>query len=485
MAAAPLTVVSVSAEVTPWSKVGGLAEVASALPIALARRGNHVVGVAPRYADYDEAWDTQVTARFGLFGHEHQVRYFHGHVDGVDRIFVDHPVLNRGGIYGDAHGSYGDNLLRFALLSRAAMQAPQAVGLEMPDDGADTVYLAHDWHAALVPVYLCARYRAHGAMTRARSILAIHNMAHQGVYARDSFAGLDLEPQWWNTLAMGHQMNLLKGGIVAADRVSTVSSCYAQEICAPQGGFGLDGVLRMRGPVVEGIVNGLDTQTWDPSTDPHLPARYSAKNLAGKAACKAALQAELGLPQDPDVPLVGFVGRLDWQKGVDLLLQATPWLLEQGAQLAVLGSGDPALEGALRSAEGPAMRAWIGFSGRLAHLFTAGCDILVVPSRFEPCGLTQVQAMRYGTVPVVAATGGLVDTVLPYDPMAQTGTGWHFHPGSTDDLVLALGNAIHTWRAWPDSFKAIALRGMSQDWSWEQPAADYETMMRLALATDL
>lgn len=482
--AAPLTIVSVSAEVAPWSKVGGLADVAASLPAALARRGHHVIGVAPRYREYDGAWDTRRTARFGLFGRLHEVSYFHTRVGEVDRIFVDHPVLRRGGIYGDQHGVYGDNLLRFALLSRAAMEAPYSVGLEMPGDGQDTVFLAHDWHAALVPLYLSARYRAHGLRTRARSVLAIHNLAHQGIYGRGEYPGLDLEPRWWPAMEMGGNMNLLKAGIVSADRVATVSRRYAQEICAPDGGFGLDGILRMRAPVVQGITNGLDVQDWDPSTDTHLAARYQVSDLAGKAACKSALQAELGLVQDPAVPLVGFVGRLDWQKGVDLLLGALPWLREQGAQLVVLGSGDPNLEAALRRAEGPSVKAWIGFSSRLAHRFTAGCDLLVVPSRFEPCGLTQVQAMRYGTVPVVAATGGLVDTVQAYDPMAQTGTGWLFHPGSVDDLVLALGNALYTWRHWPDSFKAIARRGMAKEWSWDAPAAEYEAMMRIALATE-
>jgi len=482
MADTPLRFISVSAEVTPWSKVGGLADVAQALPVALARRGHQVIAVTPRYRDYADAWDTRRTARFGLFGQVHEVRYFHAEIDGVHRIFIDHPVLARGGVYADENGVFGDNLLRFALLSRAAIEAPHHVGLELPEEGRDTVLMAHDWHGALAAVYLAARYRHFGVLQRARSMLVIHNMAHQGVYAPDAFSGLDLERSWWPTMEMGGVLNLLKGGIMAADRVVTVSPRYADEIRSPEGGFGLDPLLRLRGPVVGGVVNGLDTQAWDPAHDPHLVAPYDAGNLAGKAACKAAIQAELGLPVDAGVPLVAFVGRLDAQKGLDLLLAVRDWLVSQGAQLAVLGSGDPRLEDAMRRAQGPTVRAHIGFSGPMAHRLTAGADILVVPSRFEPCGLTQVQAMRYGTVPVVAATGGLVDTVQPYEPFAQTGTGWLFAPGSAGDLARALGEALYTWRHWRDSFQDIARRGMARDASWDAPAAAYEAMARESLA---
>ncbi len=479
---APLTIVSVSAEVTPWSKVGGLADVAAALPAALAARGHRVIGVAPRYQPYDIAWDTQRTARFGLFGAEHEVRCFHAHIDGVDRVFIDHPSLSRGGVYGDEQGVYGDNEVRFALLSRAAIEAVSLLGLPLPEDGADTIFLAHDWHAALVPVYLAARYRHHGRLARSRSLLAIHNLAHQGVFGPDRFAGLDLEARWWPTLDMGGDVNFLKGGIMAADRVVTVSPTYAAEIQQPWLGCGLDGLLRQRGPVLDGIRNGLDTDAWDPRHDPHLVSTYDADDLSGKAACKAALQRELGLAVDAATPLVAFVGRLDAQKGIDLLLSAVPWLRQQGAQLVVLGSGDPALEQRLRDVADDRIKPWIGFSAALAHRVTAGADVLVVPSRFEPCGLTQLQAMRYGTVPVVASTGGLVDTVQSYDPVAGSGQGWRFTAGDGGDLVRALGDALYTYRHWPDAFGGLMRRGMARDWSWAEPAAAYEARMRDALA---
>ncbi|RME21690.1 MAG: glycogen synthase [Deltaproteobacteria bacterium] len=480
--AAPLTIISVSAEVAPWSKVGGLADVAAALPVALARRGHRVIGVAPRYAPYDIAWDTRRTARFGLFGAEHEVRCFHARIDGVDRVFIGHPALSRGGIYGDEHGVYGDNDLRFALLSRAAIEAVALLGLSLPDDGADTIVLAHDWHAALATVYLAARYRHHGRLVRARSLLAIHNLAHQGVFSRDRFAGLDLEEHWWPTLDMGGDVNFLKAGIMAADRLVTVSPTYAAEIRRPEHGWGLDGLLRMRAPVLDGIRNGLDTEAWNPRTDPYLPAHYDLDDLSGKAACKAALQRELSLAEDPTVPLVVFIGRLDAQKGVDLLLSAVPWLRREGAQLVVLGTGDPGLEQRLREVGDDRIRPIIDFSSALAHRLTAAADVQVVPSRFEPCGLTQLQAMRYGAVPVVAATGGLVDTVQPYDPIADQGTGWHFRAGDADDLVRALGDALYTFRQWPEAFRGLVRRGMARDWSWAEPAAAWEARMRDALA---
>ncbi|MCB9778886.1 MAG: glycogen synthase [Alphaproteobacteria bacterium] len=480
--AAPLTVVSVSAEVAPWSKVGGLADVASALPVALAERGHRVLGVAPRHAAYDDAWDTGLTARFGLFGQRHEVRFFHARVDGVDRVFVDHPAIRRGGVYGTDQGGYADNLLRFALLSRAALVAPALLpGFSLPTDGADTVFLAHDWHAGLVPLYLAARYRHHGLLSRARSILVVHNLAHQGRYAPGVLPGLDLEARWRSVLDMDGHVNVLKGGIAAADRVATVSPRYAHEITTPEHGFGLDPILRMRGPVPDGIRNGLDTRSWDPATDPHLPANFSADDLSGKAACKAALQQELGLPVDPTAPLVGCVGRLDAQKGIDVLLPVLPWLRDQGAQVVVLGSGSPLLQDALRRVNGDRVRVRIGFDGPLSRRITAASDLFVVPSRFEPCGLTQIQAMRYGAVPVVAGTGGLFDTVPPYDPVHQQGHGFRAWPGSAESLRHAFGDALYTWRHWPDSFAGLRDRGMRHDWSWNLPAAAWEQAMTAAL----
>ena len=486
-----MNVLSVSAEVAPWSKTGGLADVASALPVALAARGHRVLGVAPAHANPEGAWDTGVRLTFRLWGHEHTVGLLHLEDRGCHRVFVDHPSLRRAGVYGDEHGSYGDNLFRFALMSRAAIEAarqvpmPGAPGGDGPllmgdaaHDGTGLALMAHDWHAALSIIYLRARYQEHGVLGRAGAVCVIHNLAHQGVYSRLELAGLDLEPHWSGTLDMGLRLNLLKAGIVAADRVVTVSPTYADEIQGAEHGCGLDGVLRQVD--LTGILNGVDAADWDPRTDKHLPAHFDATDLAGKAEVKAALQAELGLEVRADVPLLGFVGRLDHQKGVDLLLDAAPSLLRAGGQLALLGSGSTALEDGFRvlaTAFQGKVGAHIGFDNSLAHRIFAGSDIVLMPSRFEPCGLNQLYALGYGTVPVVRGTGGLRDTVQPFEPLHDTGTGWVFYEPTAHDLAEAARWAMVTWRDHPATFRRIQQRGMAADFGWQRSAERYEQLL--------
>lgn len=474
-----MNIVGVSAEVAPWSKAGGLGDVADALPIALAARGHRVMTVSGRYKPYEDAWDTGLELSFHLFGEDHPCRIFHGKARGVDRVFVDHPAIRRGGVYGDGRGGYGDNQLRFALLCRAALEAPRWLGLDGEPYGEDVAFWTNDWHGALLPIYLKALYRPVGLFTRAPALLGLHNMAHQGVYPSSTFEGLELPGRWYPTLDMDGALNTLKGGLVSAEKVVTVSPTYAEEIRTPEGGFGLDGILRARAADVHGILNGIDTEAWDPASDPHLDAHFDADDLSGKAACKAALQRELGLPVRPDVPLLGFVGRLDPQKGVDLIRDAFPWLMAQGVQVVLLGSGSPALEGFLREIERlfpQQARGWVGFSTPVAHRIIAGSDLLLMPSRFEPCGLSQLHALRYGTPPVVRATGGLRDTVQPYDPTHETGTGWTLFDASGEALRQALYWALVTWKEYPGSFREIQRRGMSQDLSWDVSAAAYEAL---------
>lgn len=480
-----MNIVGVSAEIAPWSKAGGLGEVAGALPVALAARGHRVMTVSGRYKPYDDAWSTGVQSSFHLFGQMHTVTYHHAKVAGVDRVFVDHPAIQRGGVYGDNTGGYGDNQFRFALLCRAAIEAPRLLPLDGSTYGEDVVFWANDWHGALVPVYLKALYRNVGLFLRAPVLLGLHNLAHQGTYAAESFDGLDLSGRWYPALDMSGVLNTLKGGLVTAERIVTVSPNYASEIRTTEGGWGLDGVLRARAEAISGVINGIDIAEWDPTQDKHLPAHFSATDLSGKGACKAALQRELGLPVRTDVPLLGFVGRLDYQKGVDLIKSVMPWLMSNNVQIVLLGSGSPQLETFLRESERVwphAARGWVGFSTPMAHKVVAASDILLMPSRFEPCGLSQLHALRYGTVPVVHATGGLKDTVEHYNPFRHTGTGWTFGEATPEALAEATAYAVRTWKQFPEAWAGLQQRGMAVDVSWAKSAATYEALFEAAVA---
>lgn len=483
-----MNVLQVSAELAPWSKTGGLGDVCGALPRALAARGHRVLAVAPRYREYADAWDSGVRARVHLFGREHEVAFFHCQRDGVHHCFVDHVSFRRPGIYGDASGTYGDNLFRYALLSRAALEAALRLPLPGPPGqpaaplGDEVAIHANDWHTALVPLYVEATYRPAGRFHRAGTVLAVHNGGHQGSFDATQFPGLDVSSRWWPDLDFDGRVNVLKCGLAMADRVVTVSPTYAREL-ADGLGFGLEPIYRMRAGHFRGILNGVGEE-WNPATDVHLPATFSAADLAGKAACKAALQAELGLPVRAEVPLVAMVSRLDAQKGVELVMEAAPWLLRHDAQLVMVGSGGRLYEDFVRAIarEWPQKaRGWVGFSEALAHRVEAGADIFLMPSRFEPCGLNQMYSMRYGTVPIVHATGGLADTVETVDPGQDAGTGWAFREFSGHALVEALGWALLTFTSYPDAWRAIQRRGMERDWSWGRAAAGYEQVYQEVL----
>ncbi|GIL90265.1 hypothetical protein Vretimale_16336 [Volvox reticuliferus] len=482
--------------------------------------------VAPRYAQYEGIEDTGV--RVTLMGHA-EVAYFHQQIRGVDFVFVDHPSYPRpGGLYADAHGVYGDNQFRFTLLCLAALEAPFFLPLPLPPQqldpprspaqqsanggpngahsevgdvpsskyGQDAVFIANDWHASLVPVYLAAKYRPHGVYRNARCILAIHNLRHQGVFSPSSFATLDLPPQWYGCLEWqypphqrqgswaeeGRSVNHLKAGLTTADRIVTVSAGYAEEIQTYLGGWGMEGIIASRSPVLNGVVNGIDTDEWNPASDPHLPFNYDTTNFVeGKARCKMELQRELGLPVNEHIPLIAFIGRLDPQKGADILLAAAPGLLRHNnVQLVCLGSGNKDLEDGLRWLEGSfrdRARGWVGFNVPLSHRLTAAADILLMPSRFEPCGLNQLYAMRYGAVPVAHKTGGLRDTVIDFNPWNQSGTGWTYTSCDEQGLSHAIGLSLLTYHNHPDDFRKLQLRGMNREASWDQAAQQYEQII--------
>jgi len=372
-------------------------------------------------------------------------------------------LYHRDALYGDAHGAFGDNFLRYALLSQAALNMGDYLGWQP-----DLIHL-HDWQASLLPVL------ASHSQPQLPTVLTIHNLGYQGRFALDDARSVLGDVPG----AIEHfgSVNLLAAGVRSATCISTVSPRYAIEIQTPEGGAGLDWELRQRSPDVVGILNGIDTDIWNPATDPHLPAHYDERDLAGKAACKAALQSELGLPQQPDVPLLGVVSRLAHQKGIDVLAEALAELLPMKLQLVVLGSGEAWAERLLTAvaAQNGNLAVCIGYNEPLAHRIEAGADLFLMPSRYEPCGLNQMYSQRYGTVPVVRAVGGLDDTV------EHGVTGFKFDALSGAALAAAVREALALYQHGRDRFVAMQRAGMRKNMSWDRSAAQYDALYRLAM----
>ncbi|PWZ18065.1 Soluble starch synthase 2-3, chloroplastic/amyloplastic [Zea mays] len=468
----------------------GLGDVVGALPKALARRGHRVMVVVPRYGDYVEAFDMGIRKYYKAAGQDLEVNYFHAFIDGVDFVFIDAPLFRhrQDDIYG---GSRQEIMKRMILFCKVAVEVPWHVpcGGVCYGDG-NLVFIANDWHTALLPVYLKAYYRDHGLMQYTRSVLVIHNIAHQGRGPVDEFPYMDLPEHYLQHFELydpvgGEHANIFAAGLKMADRVVTVSRGYLWELKTVEGGWGLHDIIRSNDWKINGIVNGIDHQEWNPKVDVHLRSdgytNYSLETLdAGKRQCKAALQRELGLEVRDDVPLLGFIGRLDGQKGVDIIGDAMPWIAGQDVQLVMLGTGRADLERMLQHLEREhpnKVRGWVGFSVPMAHRITAGADVLVMPSRFEPCGLNQLYAMAYGTVPVVHAVGGLRDTVAPFDPFGDAGLGWTFDRAEANKLIEALRHCLDTYRKYGESWKSLQARGMSQDLSWDHAAELYEDVL--------
>lgn len=485
-----MNVILVAAECAPWSKTGGLGDVAGALPKSLARRGHRVMVVAPLYGNYAETHNTGVRKTYIVEGQSIEVNFFHAYIDGVDFVFIEAPVFRHMGnnIYG---GNRVDILKRMVLFCKAAVEVPWHVpcGGIVYGDG-NLVFIANDWHTALLPVYLKAYYRDNGLMKYTRSILVIHNIAHQGRGPVKDFSYVDLPAHYLDLFKMydpvgGEHFNIFAAGLKTADRVVTVSHGYSWELKTPEGGWGLHGIINENEWKLKGIVNGIDNKEWNPESDVHLTSdgytNYSLETVGtGKPQCKRALQKELGLPVRDDVPLIGFIGRLDHQKGVDLIAEAIPWMMGQDVQLVMLGTGRQDLEDMLRQYENQhsgKIRGWVGFSVTMAHRITAGADVFLMPSRFEPCGLNQLYAMCYGSIPVVHAVGGLRDTVQPFNPFNESGHGWTFDRAEANKLIHALGNCLLTYRQYKKSWEGLQRRGMAQDLSWDNAAEKYEEVL--------
>jgi starch synthase len=480
----PLRVLSVASEIYPLVKTGGLADVAGALPAALEACGVTMTTLVPGYPDVIKAMASAETLLQLQNYHGGPARLLGGSHDGLDLLVLDVPHLfaRPGNPYLAPDGKdWPDNGLRFAALSRmAANIGLGAIASFVPD-----IVHAHDWQAALAPVFL---HYAGGA--RPGTVITVHNLAYQGLFPHEMLETIGLPPDAFSIRGLEYygQIGFLKGGLQFADRITTVSPTYALEIQTDEGGMGLGGLLRERSAALSGILNGIDISVWNPEDDPQIAATYGADALEQRAVNKLALQQQLGLPPRPDVPLLGVISRLSPQKGLDLLLENLDTILSEGMQLALLGSGDRELEArfaAAAKAHPESIGVVIGYDERLAHLIQAGSDALVVPSRFEPCGLTQLCALRYGAVPIVARVGGLEDTIVDVDDAARAGlvaTGFKFGPVTADNLADALRRARALFEDKP-AWQSLQRNGMATDVSWYHRASRYAELYRDVLAT--
>ena len=475
-------------EIAPWVKTGGLGDVCAALPEALHRAGCDVRVLVPAYPALLAAFPkapmvAAIPAMDGL-RYGAAVRLAHT-ADGMPLYLLEcHAYFNRQGhpYLGPEGNDWLDNAWRFGLLSRvAALLASNQTPLDWSPD----ILHCHDWQTALAPAYLRYRY----PQSQVRSVMTVHNLAFQGLFGRDLLAPLGLPDHAWTIDGIEYHgyLSFLKAGLEHADTITTVSPSYAREIQTAEGGAGLDGLLRHRQHVLHGIINGIDTDQWNPATDEYLTGdyvHYDLKHLAKKAKNTAALRHEMGLEARPDLPLIGIVSRFTQQKGLDLVPPLAEALAALPVQLAVLGSGDRGLEAAFRSlaANWPGQFAVrIGFDEALSHRIEAGADLFLMPSRFEPCGLNQMYSLHYATLPIVRATGGLNDTVVDASD-AERGDGFVFTESSSTAVLTAIERAVATWHDKP-RFKALQRRAVSADFSWQQPAAAYLDLYQKLIST--
>jgi len=484
--AASLHVLMVASEVTPWAKTGGLADVTGSLPEALDRLGHRVTTVLPKYLGMPmpEIASTR-TARVRLGTVSHDITFHIATLAGRCRVvFVDAPRLfERAGFYGVGGRDFPDNSERFGMLAAAALEF---VELDSDAPAVDIIH-AHDWQAGLVPTLVRTDSRHYAALGHTGLVFTIHNLAYQGLAPREVVPTLGLP---WTTFAMDTgefwgQFSFLKAGLTYSDMITTVSPAYARETQRPEYGAGLDGVLTARADRYVGILNGIDTAVWNPATDPLLPARFDADAIEGKTICKRALLARFHLPVGDDAmgrPVIGMVSRLVDQKGLDLIERAADDLASLDATWVFVGTGDVRHERFLRdlAAHYPSrVGVFVGFDEALAHLVEAGSDMFLMPSIFEPCGLNQMYSLRYGTVPIVHAVGGLDDTIQPYSSRARHANGFKFRDASPATLVRILRQAVRLYND-KATWQPLMEEGMRADHSWQTSAREYVKVYRRA-----
>jgi starch synthase len=474
----------VTSEARPFAKTGGLGDVSNALSRALARLGHQVTIVLPRYRGVDSDGVSVREIDVPMGAGSYPVRLIERPVDdGVNAILVDAPALfDRDGLYGDHTGEYGDNAFRFGLLGRAALEYAR-----LPARGGrhPSVVHAHDWQGAFASIYLRTVLRDDPFFRDTRSVLTIHNLAFQGQFDSKElpFIGLSRDLYHPGLLEFWGRASSLKGAVVLSDTITTVSPTYAREIVTPEYGFGFNGILQDRAADLVGILNGIDVDMWDPTVDRYLPVHFNTKTLDQKSVVKHALLEYVNMPRDGSAmarPVVGIVSRLTKQKGCDLLADAADRMMALDATWVMLGSGDGWCEDmwrTLASRYPHRVAAVIGFDEQLSHLIEGGSDLFLMPSWYEPCGLNQMYSQRYGTLPVVRATGGLVDSVIDAADFPKTGTGFKFSDYNPDGLMWGLHRAMETFRD-AKQWRTLQKNAMKQDFSWDVSAREYVKVYR-------
>lgn len=484
-----LSILFSASEAVPFAKSGGLADVVGSLPKYLHALGHDVRLVMPRYYIIDrerlglELLPGVLTVPMGILGNEYCSVYTGSLPDSdVPVYFLEHEgYYGRKGLYDEGNIAFSDNDRRFIFLSKATIELCKMLNFR-PD-----IIHTHDWHTAAIPLLLNTAYKNDPYAGKAASVLTIHNMEYQGSFPPATMEILAVGWEQFTFLGVekDDRVNLLKGGIYNATLLSTVSEGYADEIKTPQFGCGLENVLRERSGDLFGILNGVDYSEWNPETDRYIAARYSVHDMQGKSICKAELQQMMGLPEAADIPLFGVVSRMVKQKGIDFLAAALPEILKLDLQLVMLGEGEPWAHfyfGGMAAKHPEKMKVVVGYDNALAHRIEAGADFFLMPSAFEPCGLNQMYSMRYGTLPIVRATGGLDDSVVNLDEGELRGTGFKFWDLTAGALFDTVGWAVYTWYNRKETIRMLRLNAMQQRFTWEAAAARYEELYRLAIS---
>ena len=473
-----MKIAMVSSEIVPFAKTGGLADVVGTLSLALEKKGHKLTLVMPAYRAVLRGGyaleETGMKLSAPVSHRQEQASVLRGRLgEGISVYCIRlDSYFDRDHLYGTPEGDYPDNAERYIFFARAALEL-------LRQETVDVLH-CHDWQTALAIVFLKAQPDRYAELQGAKSLLTVHNLGFQGIFPAANWQLLKLDPKLFTPefLEFFGNINFLKGALLFADKITTVSPSYAREILESEQGFGLEGVLRRRQQDVIGILNGVDYSLWNPESDSHIAKRYNAANLTAKQSCKKALQRSLGLPQNASVPLLGMISRLTSQKGLDLIEKILDPLMECDVQLAILGSGEPRYEDLFAGAAArypQKVAARFGFDDSLAHQIEAGADFFLMPSLYEPCGLNQMFSLKYGTIPVVRAVGGLKDSVENYDAKTGSGTGFIFDPYEPEALLGAIDRGLQAYRnkrAWT----ALRRRAMNMDFSWDRSAEAYCTL---------